>query len=91
MENLYDAYSKVVQGQNYFFVKKYLSFPEFNNVPNVLAGYGMHPDFDMACKIAMVTDQVVKDKLRLAAMGEPGQAPVVQMNSTVVGIQRKVR
>ncbi|MBS1927246.1 MAG: hypothetical protein IT254_01855 [Chitinophagaceae bacterium] len=64
MENLYNAYSKEIAGQNYFFVKKYLTFPEFNNVPDVLVGYGMHADFDKACKIAQVSDPLIKERLK---------------------------
>lgn len=68
MENFYTSYTKVVQGKTYYFVKKFLTFPEFNNVPNVLAGYGMHTDFDKACNIAMITDTRINLQL-LNSMG----------------------
>ena len=63
MENIYTSYTKEVQGETYYFVKKYLSFPEFHNVPDVLVGYGMHTDFDKACSIALVTDVNLQLKL----------------------------
>jgi hypothetical protein len=91
MENFYNAYSKTVNGQTYFFVKKYLSFPEFNNVPDVLAGYGMHTDFDKACKIAMVTDQKVKERLRIAAGGTESQAPIIHLSSRIINMQGKAQ
>ncbi len=63
MENFYTSYTKVVQGKTYFFVKKFLRFPEFNNVPDVLVGYGMHAEFDRACNIAMIQDANIKLQL----------------------------
>lgn len=84
MENIFNAYSKVVAGQHYFFVKKYLTFPEFNNVPDVLIGYGMHIDFDKACKIAQVSDPVVKE--RLWGMLEPATSGARIINLPVSSV-----
>ncbi|CAN5799934.1 hypothetical protein BH11BAC4_BH11BAC4_18080 [soil metagenome] len=79
MENFYTSYSKTVQGKTYFFVKKFLTFPEFNNVPDVLVGYGMHTDFDRACTIAMVQDTNIKLKLLNSMTGAFEQAKVIEM------------
>lgn len=91
MENFYNAYSKTVNGQTYFFVKKYLTFPEFNNVPDVLAGYGMHTDFDKACKIAMVHEPEIIERLRLSASKAEAKAPVIHLTSRVINMQGKAQ
>ena len=79
MENFYTSYTKTVQGKTYFFVKKFLTFPEFNNVPDVLVGYGMHTDFDKACSIAMIQDTKVKLQLLNSMTGAVEQAKVIDM------------
>ena len=79
MENFYTSYQKTVQGKTYFFVKKFLTFPEFNNVPNVLVGYGMHTDFDKACNIAMIHDVTIKLQLLNNMGGAVEQAKVIDM------------
>ena len=79
MENFYTSYQKTVQGKTYFFVKKFLTFPEFNNVPNVLVGYGMHTDFDKACNIAMIHDATIKLQLLNNMGGAVEQAKVIDM------------
>lgn len=81
MENFYTSYSKIIQNKTYYFVKKYLRFPEFNNVPDVVVGYGMHTDFDKACTIATVHDSQTR-KLLMANIGnEQGQAKVIEMTA----------
>ena len=79
MENFYTSYTKTVQGKTYFFVKKFLKFPEFNNVPYVLVGYGMHTDFDKACDIAMIQDQKIKLQLLNNMVCPVDQAKVIDM------------
>jgi len=91
MENIYNAYSKVIHGQTYFFVKKYLSFPEFNNVPDVLVGYGMHVDFDKACKIAMINNQEIKDRLRKMEQEQAPQAKIFNLPAHPAGVHRRAK
>ena len=79
MENIYTSYTKTVQGKTYFFVKKFLTFPEFNNVPDVLVGYGMHIDFDKACSIAMINDTKTKLQLLNNMGGAVEKAKVIDM------------
>jgi hypothetical protein len=79
MENIYTSYTKTVQGKTYFFVKKFLTFPEFNNVPDVLVGYGMHTDFDKACNIAMINDTKTKLQLLNNMGGAVEKAKVIDM------------
>ncbi|MEP6925977.1 MAG: hypothetical protein ABI834_00005 [Ginsengibacter sp.] len=63
MENFYSAYSKTVNGDTFYFVKKYRVFPEYNNVPPILDKYAMHSDFEKACKIAMIYDKAIQQQL----------------------------
>ena len=79
MENYYTSYSKVVQNKTYYFVKKFLTFPEFNNVPDVLVGYGMHTDFDKACNIAMIQETNIKLQLLNSMTGAVEKAKVIEM------------
>ena len=79
MENFYTSYTKTVQGKTYYFVKKFLTFPEFNNVPDVLVGYGMHTDFDKACNIAMIEDTNIKLQLLNSMTGAVEKAKVIEM------------
>jgi hypothetical protein len=63
MEKIYNAYEKKIDGITFYFVKEYQAFPEYKNVSPILRNYGMHSDFKKACKIAMVTDPAVQQKL----------------------------
>jgi hypothetical protein len=79
MEYVYDSYTKVVQDKTYFFIKKFMAFPEYLNSCNVLVGYGMHTDFDTACKIATVDDlDIRKQLLNEIESGNPS-AKVINM------------
>jgi hypothetical protein len=80
MENYYTSYSKVVQNKKYYFVKKFLKFPEFHNVPDVLVGYGMHTEFDKACSIATVNDPMIRQKLLIEMEGNVEQSKVIDMH-----------
>ena len=63
MENFYTAYTKVIENKTYYFVKKFMAFPEFQGVEPVLESYAMHTDFNKACTIAGILDQQVKARL----------------------------
>lgn len=63
MDIFYTAYTKTVQGTNYFFVKRFNTFPELQGVPDILDSYGMHTNFIIACKIARLEDPVIMKKL----------------------------
>ncbi len=63
MENFYTAYLRTVNGDTFYFVKKYQMFPEYKNVPPILENYAMHTDFEKACKIAMIYDKVIQQQL----------------------------
>lgn len=80
METFYKAYTKVNQNKLHYFVKKYLSFPEFENVADILEGYGMHVDFHKACSIAGLQDETIKDRLLNEIRDVAPQAKVIELN-----------
>ena len=63
MEFFYTAYTKTINDITYYFVKKYTRFPELKNAPAVLESYGMHTNFNKACKIAAIEDPEIKQQL----------------------------
>jgi hypothetical protein len=80
MENFYTAYTRVVQNTTFYFVKKYVTFPEYKDLPGVLESYGMHTDFNKACKIAMVNDKDIRKQLLADLQGTPNSGKVIHMN-----------
>ena len=89
MENFYTAYSKVVQDTTYYFVKKYVTFPEYKDVPGVLESYGMHTDFKRACEIALINDQEIRQHLLANLQNNQGSAKVIHMSMTkgIIAVQ----
>ena len=63
METIYTAYTRVVNGVNFFFVKRYSIFTEYENSPKILEDLGMHTDFFHACRIAKVYDEQIIQNL----------------------------
>ena len=63
METIFSAYTKEINNQTFYFVKKFNSFPEYDDVPKVLVAYGMHTDFYHACDIAKIYDEAVINNL----------------------------
>lgn len=63
MENIYLAYTKVINDATFYFVKKYTTFPELEDMPKVLDSMGMHRDFYRACDIAKIYEEAVINKL----------------------------
>lgn len=81
MENFYTAYTKVLENKTYYFVKKYLIFPEFKDLSPVLESYGMHSDFNKACSIAGIFDSGIKQQLLNEAQATIQQAKVIDFNT----------
>ena len=81
MENIYTAYTKVIENKTYYFIKKYLVFPDLKDVAPVLESYGMHMDFNRACSIAAVYDPKIKEQLLKEAEGTMQQAKVIDLNA----------
>lgn len=81
MENFYTAYTKVIENKTYYFVKKYMIFPEFKDVSPALESYGMHTDFNKACSIASINDPKIREQLLNEAEGTIQQAKVIDLNT----------
>ena len=80
MENFYTAYTRIVQNTTFYFVKKYLTFPEYKDVPGVLESYGMHTDFNRACQIAQINDKEIRNNLFANLENNQNSAKVIHMN-----------
>lgn len=80
METFYTAYTKQVQNETHYFVKKFMAFPEFKDIPPVLENYGMHIDFDKACAIAGLTDVSIKEQLLSELETNMPQAKLIELN-----------
>ncbi len=63
MEKFYKAYIKEIDGITFYFIKKYTSFPEYKDLPDIMENYGMHKDFNRACDIALVNDSAIRQEL----------------------------
>jgi hypothetical protein len=88
MEHVYSAYKKNVQGTEVYFVKRFLTFPEFPMIEPVVEGYGMHAKLEKACSIAGITDSGIVARLKSEADGIPVEAKVVRMSP--VGFSVKI-
>jgi len=80
MENVYTSYTRRIQSATYFFVKKFVVFPDLKDVPPMLDGYGMHVDFDQACTIAGVKDSEIKKQLLNEIECGMPQAKIIDLN-----------
>ncbi len=80
MEHFYDSYTKVVQDQTYYFVKRYLRFPEYSQVADILEGYGMHTDFGKACRIAGIKDAAIIQQVYEKLNSNIAYAKVIELN-----------
>lgn len=65
MKNFYKVYTRQVNGENFYFVKKYTSYSDLEGSPRVLDAMGMHKNFYQACKFAKITDGAVIHDLSL--------------------------
>ncbi len=81
MKIFYNAYTKVVQNTTFYFVKKYATFPEYKDVPNILETFGMHTDFNRACQIAKINDDEIKKQLLNNLQSNAITAKIIQMKT----------
>ena len=81
MENFYTAYTRVVQNTTFYFVKMYITFPEYKDLPGILESYGMHTDFNRACQIASVNDKEIRKQLLSDLQINPNSGKVIHMNT----------
>ncbi len=89
MANFYTAYTKVVENETYYFVKKYLSFPDLKDVPPILENYGMHTDFEKACAIALIYDPKIREQIFKEINSNVPQAKVIEL-ATINFSEKKV-
>ena len=82
METFYTAYTKLLDYKTYYFIKRFSTFPEFKDVSPVLESYGMHTNFDKACSIAGVTNQLIKQELLMQAEESMLHGRVVELGDT---------
>ena len=91
METFYKAYTKTTQNKPYYFVKKYLSFPEYKDVEDILEGYGMHTDFNKACSIAGINNPKIRKQLLDGIQAEVvQQAKVIDLNPADIILTKKI-
>jgi len=91
METFYKAYTKTEQNKLYYFVKRYLSFPEYKDVEDILEGYGMHTDFDKACNIAGINNPAIRKQLLDSIHGAVmPQAKVIDLNPADTVLTKKI-
>ena len=64
MENIYNAYTKEINGKNFYFVKKFSVYPEVKDCPPVLEKMGMHTNFFKACYLANIYEEKVVNQLK---------------------------
>ena len=82
METIYTAYTKLLDFKTYYFIKKFMAFPELKNVPPIMESYGMHTDFDKACSIAGIHDAKIKEQLLNDATANTQRAKIVELGNT---------
>jgi hypothetical protein len=89
MENVYTSYTKTVQNTTFYFVKKFVVFPEFKEIEPFLESYGMHTDFDKACEIASITEESIKQMLLDEIKERGSKTKVIDLNDQSFFNQRK--
>jgi hypothetical protein len=84
VEYLYSIYTKLVASETYFFVKKIMTFPEFQGTANVQVGFGMHTNFEKACDISGIAVNDIACRKRLLAELEQRNLPVIPKRKIVL-------
>lgn len=87
MENVYTAYKKNVNGNECYFVKRFVVFPDIPELEPVQEGFGMHLNLEKACKIAGITSPETIAALKVQADGVPVEARVVKMRPAGLSVK----
>ena len=90
METIFTCYTKKIQGSIFYFVKKFIVLPEYNSIPPVQEGYGMHTDFNRACAIAGLYDNSIKKQLLEEIETGLKQAKVIDLSEVNFNNKRSV-
>lgn len=80
MRNQYIAYTKDINGANFYFVKHLLVFSEYQNIDPVLAGYGMHQNFEKSCTLAGITDKDIQQQIKPDLSNTELSAKIININ-----------
>jgi hypothetical protein len=83
MNTVYSVYTKLLNNEVHYFVKRFLSFPELPGVPDVLEGFGMHKDFNEACRLANVTDDVACQQIFDQLQNTREETKVIPLNADI--------
>lgn len=79
MENIYNAYTKEINGKIFYFVKKFTVYPEIKDCPPVLERMGMHNNFYKACHLAQISDDLTMRNLMNELHLVPESAKVIHL------------
>lgn len=79
MEHVYTVHQKEINGVPTYFVKKFLTFPDQQGIPDIRDGFGMHRDFDIACTLAGVECNSIKSALRQQIDDVPVEGKVIPL------------
>jgi hypothetical protein len=79
MENIYNAYTKEINGKTFYFVKKFIFYPEIKDSSPILDKLGMHTNFHKACSIAEVHDEQIINRLMSELRIIPESARVIHL------------
>ena len=82
MENIYTAYTKKVNNETLYFIKKFITFNDIKGAPQILSHYGMHSEFSKACAIAQIFDEEIIKQLAKQVYLTPATDPakVIEFN-----------
>ncbi len=79
MENIYNAYTKEINGKTFYFVKKFSIYPEILDCPQILEKMGMHTNFYKACNLAYLHDNDIISQLMNDLHIVPESAKVIHL------------
>ena len=80
MENIYTAYTKKINNETYYFVKRYTAFTDIEGSPQILSDFGMHTKFIKACSIAQIFDEKIIHQLSTQVNIIPATVPAKVIN-----------
>jgi hypothetical protein len=81
MEMHYTSYTRKIGDSTFYFVKSFRIFPDMPQVPPLQEGFGMHIEFEKACRIAGILDPVMIQQLLRETREEQPQAKVIRFNN----------
>ena len=79
MENIYNAYTKEINGKIFYFVKKFSVYAEITDCSPILEKMGMHTNFYKACKLAHLYDGNIISQLMNELHIVPETARVIHL------------